>query len=113
MFALLLVLLITQASSSICGAQCVQHNLRGGSSHGCHAMQKPQGTAVQTCPPAAHTFCAMDMLATQQTTSRVTGQAVLWQPSQLLALNSASVTAAHPPLRSSLGSAPRITPLRV
>jgi hypothetical protein len=111
--ALLFVLLITQAASSICGAQCVQHNLPGASAHGCHDMQKPHGAVVQTCPSAAHSFCAIDLLASSQNKSLVLERSLVAQTNQLSALSIATFTPAYPPLRSSPGSAPRITALRV
>ncbi len=111
--ALLLVLLITQAGSSICGAQCVQRNLPGASAHGCHDMQKPQGAAVQTCPSAAHRFCAIDLLAGSQNKSVVLEHSLVARTNQLTTLSIVPFTPVYPPLRSSPGAAPRITPLRI
>src|ERR1700689_4314829 len=68
---LLLVLLLTQAASTVCGAQCVQHELPNPSSHAmahCHSMQQPEsnGPALKTCQTGTHAICVIDLQANSQ-----------------------------------------------
>jgi hypothetical protein len=121
--ALLLALLVTQAASFVCNAQCVQRQLPGGSARGnstmahCHSMATTQPAAtVQTAAACTHTRCAIDLLANGQGKSEVQARpfAVNAGPHQLLfVLNIASFTPAYPSPRSSIVSPPLITALRV
>jgi hypothetical protein len=118
---LLLVLLVTQAASSVCGAQCVQHQLpnpTAGSAHvmaHCHSMLHPDTAAIQTCPAGAHSLCAIDLLVNKQ--EKAAGPLVIHaggRPDILLpGLNPASFPPVVPSPRSSPGSSPLITALRV
>jgi hypothetical protein len=84
--ALMLVLLITQAASFVCGAQCVQHQAPA-TAHAttmahCHDMQMSDGgSAVQALPRCATPACAMALPLTHQE-ARAEAQAS--QPSLLL-----------------------------
>jgi hypothetical protein len=111
--ALLLVLLVTQAGSSICGAQCIQHSLPQASTHSCHEMQSPQGPAVQTCSTAAHVICAIDLLQNNQTKPLLMERSLLQPVPKLYAITATSFTPAEHPLRSSGNAPPLLTPLRV
>lgn len=112
--ALLLALLVTQAASSVCDAQCLQHqpvSNPGAMTH-CHEMQQPvNGAAAQTCPSTT-SFCVTDLLAnTQQKTQ---AQPTIHSDTRLLpVLNITTRTPAFPLLRSTIGDPPLITPLRV
>jgi hypothetical protein len=117
---LLLVLLMTQAASTVCGAQCVQHQFPNPSAHvmaHCHSMQQPEsnGHELQTCPAGTHAFCAVDLLAnTQGKTARLlvlladVRAAAILPSTSIPQFNSASRL-----LRSSTDSSPLITALRV
>jgi hypothetical protein len=121
--ALLLALIVTQAASFVCNAQCVQRQLPGGSARGgsmmahCHSMAATQpASTVQTAAACTHTLCAIDLLANGQGKSKVQPRpfALNAGPHRLLfSLNIASVPPAYPSPRSSIGSAPPITALRV
>jgi hypothetical protein len=68
---LLLVLLLTQAASTVCGAQCVQHQLPNHTPHAmahCHSMQQPEssGPALDPCQTGTHTVCVIDLQANTQ-----------------------------------------------
>ena len=122
--ALLLVLLVTQAASSVCGAQCIQHQLPAssvGNAHAmvhCHSMLQPpqaNGAALQTCPDPAHSFCAIDLLANIRGTN--VGSLLIHADRRTDALlhnpSIASLTPANPSPRSSAGFSLLITALRV
>ena len=68
---LLLVLLLTQAASTVCGAQCVQHQFPNPSAHvmaHCHSMQQPEssGPVLDTCQTGTHAICVIDLQANPQ-----------------------------------------------
>jgi hypothetical protein len=120
LLALLFALLVTQAASSVCGAQCVEHQLPSSSSD--HAMNHCRsmmiaspaaaGSAVQTCLPGVLSSCAVDLLANNQAKAVV----LVSSPAPtgtLLSLRSESSPPLLLPLRSSPGSSPRITALRI
>jgi hypothetical protein len=117
---LLLLLLMTQAASMVCGAQCVQHQIPHPSAHAmahCHSMLQPEanGAVLQTCPASTHAFCAIDLLANSQgkTASPLLLQAD-GRPEVLFpGLDISQFTSASHLLRSSTGSSPLITALRV
>jgi hypothetical protein len=117
--ALLLALLVTQAASSVCTVQCVQHQMANGAAPAmthCHAMQQPaNGAPAQTCSPTATSFCVIDLLAnTQQKTLAQPTIHAGARPARLLpVLNITARVPAFPLLRSSIGDPPLITPLRV
>ena len=117
---LLLVLLMTQAASAVCGAQCVQHQFPNPAAHAmvhCHSMLQPeQSTAVlQTCQTGTHVFCAIDLLANSQgKTARplvvhADGRSEALLPGQ----NIPRFISSSRLLRSSTDSSPLITALRV
>ena len=124
--ALLLALLMTQAASSVCTAQCVQHQLPAGSNgvvpamtH-CYSMRmdRPEanGATIQTAAPCTHSVCAIDLLANPRGRAPVQPRpldlnASLGAPH--FGLNIASFAPAYPLFRSSIGSLPLITALRV
>lgn len=65
---LLLVLLLTQAASTVCGAQCVQRQLPNSSTQRmahCQFMQQPESNrpALDTCQTGTHTICVVDLQA--------------------------------------------------
>jgi hypothetical protein len=121
MVALLsLALLMSQAATSVCGAQCAQHSSGIHPSHQgpamahCHAVPQSSGASVQTCPAAA-SFCATDLLMNGQ---EKTASQQLVQAGSLIGpaqpgSTIASVSQVFLSIRSSLGSPPLITTLRV
>ena len=117
---LLLLLLLTQAASTVCGAQCVQHQLPHPSNHAmahCHSMLQPEesGATPQTCPAATHAVCAIDLLANTQakTAPRLTLHADA-RPEALLPHRIFPTPKPSPTSNeSSTDSAPLITALRV
>jgi hypothetical protein len=117
---LLLVLLMTQAASTVCGAQCVQHQLPNPSAHvmaHCPSMQQPESNApeLQICQTGTHAICVVDLQANTQgkTASLLALQADV-RPGALLQGQSISqfISTSHL-LRSSTDSSPLITALRV
>jgi hypothetical protein len=117
---LLLVLLMTQAASTVCGAQCVQHQLPNPSAHvmaHCHSMEQPEsnGPELQTCQTGTHAICVVDLQANTQgkTASPLALHAVV-RPDALPQGHSISrfISTSHL-LRSSTHSSPLITALRV
>jgi len=115
---LLLVLLMTQAASTVCGAQCVQHQLPNPSAHvmaHCHSMLQPEfnGPVLQTCQTGTHAICAVDLLANTQgkTASPLVPHANVGSGALLPNLPQ-FVSSSHL-FRSSTGSSPLITALRV
>jgi hypothetical protein len=116
---LMLALLVTQAASFICGAQCLQHQqpnpIAAAMTH-CHAMHSSsKGITAQTCPPNATSFCVTDLLANNQQTTLLqpTIRADARPTALLPVLTVAARTPVFPRLRSSFGDPPLITPLRV
>jgi len=114
--ALLLALLVTQAASFVCDAQCLQHHqgTRTAAMTHCHPIhQQSNGTAAQTCPPTAASFCVIDLPANRQekTLAPATIHADTRPTSQLRILNIPARTPVL--LRTSIGDPPLITPLRV
>jgi hypothetical protein len=116
---LLFALLLTQAASFVCGAQCLQHlqptQTVGEKTH-CHPMHPSANTpAAQTCPPAAASFCVTDLLAAnQQKTSAPPTIHAAEPPTALLPILTITArTRVFPQLRSTIGDPPLITPLRV
>jgi hypothetical protein len=117
---LLLVLLVTQAASTVCGAQCVQHQVPNPSAHmmaHCHAMQPPTSNApeLQTCQTGTHAICVVDLQANTQ--GKIASPLVLHadvRSSVLLPGQSIPrfISPSHL-LRSSTDSSPPITALRV
>jgi len=117
---LLLVLLMTQAASTVCGAQCVQHQFPNPSAHvmaHCHSMQQPEsnGPNLETCPTGTHAICAVDLLANTQgkTASLLVPLADIRSGALLPSRNVPQFVSASHHLRSSTNSSPLITPLRV
>src|SRR5271165_4104934 len=116
---LLFALVVTQAASSVCTAQCVEHQLgtrsTGATTH-CQSMLQPaNGAAVQTCPASTYSFCVIDLLANSQEKTTVPQliHAELPPGALLLVLDIPALAPLYPPLRSSIGDPPLITPLRV
>ena len=117
---LLLVLLMTQAASTVCGAQCVQHQLPNPSTHvmaHCHSMLQPEssGSVMQTCQTGAHAICAVDLQANTQgkTASPLVLHANVRSGALLPNQNVPQFVSSFHLLRSSTGSSPLITALRV
>jgi hypothetical protein len=114
---LLFALLLTQAASFVCGAQCLQHQQpsRTAMTH-CQAMHpSSKSITTQTCPPNATSRCVIDLLANNQqknlAPSTIHADA---RPANLLPVSTvAARTPVFPPLRSTIGDPPLITPLRV
>jgi hypothetical protein len=116
--ALILALLLTQAASFVCGAQCLQHqqSSRTAVMNHCHAMHSSsKGITAQTCPPNATSFCVTDLLANnqQKTLVQPTIRADARPTALLPVLTVAARTPVFPRLRSTIGDPPLITPLRV
>jgi hypothetical protein len=119
--ALLLVLLVTQAASSVCSTQCMQHQLGTPSANhnqamaDCHSMAQPLGPALQSCPTKTYSVCVIDLLANRQgkTVAPPSVQADRQPDTLLPTQNLVASTPADPGLRSSVGHPPLITPLRV
>lgn len=122
---LLLALLMTQAASSVCTAQCVQRQLPVDSTgvapsmtH-CHSMlmARPEanGATVQTVA-CTHSVCAIDLLANPRERASVQARPLAVSAdsrSPLFGLNMASFIPAYPSPRSSIGPSPLITALRI
>jgi hypothetical protein len=116
---LLFALLLTQAASFVCGAQCLQHlqptQTARETTH-CHPMlPSASSPAAQTCPPGAASFCVTDLLADNQQKNLVhpTINANTRPTNLLPSLTVAARTRVFPQLRSTIGDPPLITPLRV
>ena len=117
---LLLVLLMTQAASTVCGAQCVQHQLPNPSAHGmahCHSMEQPDSNApeLQTCQTATHAICVVDLQANTEgkTASPLALQAEVRPDALLQGQSIPQFISTFQLLQSSADSAPLITALRV
>jgi hypothetical protein len=117
---LLLVLLMTQAASTVCGAQCVQHQFPNPSAHAmahCHAMQHPEstGSELQTCQTGTHAICVADLQANTQgkTASPLALHADVRSGAILPGQNIPRFLSTSHLLRSSTHSSPLITALRV
>jgi hypothetical protein len=117
MVALLLALLVTQAASVVCTAQCLQHQQHTQTSAAtghCHAMQPSSNNpAAQTCPATATSFCVTDLLANdqQKTSLQPTVQAIAPILLPFLTTTPRTLTLLQP--RSTVGDPPLITPLRL
>jgi hypothetical protein len=117
---LLLVLLLTQAASTVCGAQCVQHQLPNPTTHGmahCHSMQQPEsnGPALDSCETGTHASCVIDLQANRQgkTAPRIVLYATICAESVLPHQNFPDFETNTRLLRSSTNPTPLITALRV
>jgi hypothetical protein len=114
---LMLSLLVTQAASFVCGAQCLQHQQpsRTAMTH-CQAMHpSSKSITTQTCPLSATSRCVIDLLANnrQKNLAPPTIHADA-RPATLLPVSTvAARTPVFPLLRSTIGDPPLITPLRV
>jgi hypothetical protein len=123
--ALLLALVMTQAASSVCTAQCVQHQLPVDSTVApsmthCHSMPmaRPEanGATVQTASLCTHSICAIDLLANPRERAPVQTRLLAinaGSSASLFGLNLASFIPAYPSPRSIMGSSPLITALRI
>jgi hypothetical protein len=117
---LLLVLLLTQAASTVCGAQCVQHQLPNPTTHAmahCHSMQQPEsnGPALDTCQTGTHAICVIDLQANTQgkAVHRLTLYATLRAEAVLPYQTSPHLETTTRLFRSSTNPTPLITALRV
>jgi hypothetical protein len=117
--ALVLALLLTQAASTVCTAQCVQRQLPGSSTQ-CHSMlhacPHANNATVETAGACNSSLCGMDLLAGNQ--DRLLAQLrppAVYNDSKgsLPGLDVASFPQATALLRSSLGGPPMVTALRV
>jgi hypothetical protein len=111
--ALLLTLLVTQAASFVCDAQCLQHHQgtrTAGMTH-CHPMHQPSdGVAAQTCPPTATSFCVIDLPANSP--KNTLAPAIIHADARPIPI--LNIPARTPVLlRTSIGDPPLISPLRV
>jgi hypothetical protein len=116
---LVLALLLTQAASTVCTAQCVQRQLPETSTH-CHSMlhacQHASSVIVETAGACNSSSCGMDLLTGNQDRSLVLQRPLaVYQDSygSLPGLDTASFPQASAPLRSCVGGPPTITALRV
>ncbi|HTZ57067.1 MAG TPA: hypothetical protein VMB49_03175 [Acidobacteriaceae bacterium] len=118
---MLLALLATQAASTVCTAQCVQHELGQKSGDArmtghCGSMPQPRTNcaAVENCLTGAGAFCAIDLMADGQFKASIQPPISAYLPAfSLLNGSLAWPEPTIPTLRSSSGSPPIITPLRV
>jgi len=123
--ALLLALLMTQAASSVCTAQCVQRQLPvdstgvGPAMTHCHSMLmvRPEANSdtIQTAP-CTHSICAIDLLANPRERASVQARPLAVNAgshSPLFGLNIASFTPVYPSIRSSISPSPLIAALRI
>jgi hypothetical protein len=116
---LMFALLVTQAASFVCGAQCLQHqqpNRAAAAMTHCHEMHpSSNGITAQTCPPAATSFCVTDLLANSQEKTLIhpTIHASTRPTNLLPSLNPPARTPIFSPQRSTIGDPPLITPLRI
>lgn len=116
---LVLALLLTQAASTVCTAQCVQRQLPESSTH-CHSMQHAcphaNSATLETAAACNSSLCGMDLLAGNQDRSLAQQRALsLYNDSygSLPGLDIAFFLQASPSLRSSVGGPAMITALRV
>jgi hypothetical protein len=116
---LVLALLLTQAASSVCTAQCVQRQVPETSTH-CHSMlhacQHANSATVETAGACNSSSCGMDLLAGNQDRSlSLQRPLAVYKDSygSLPGLEIASFPQACAPLRSCVGGPPMITALRV
>jgi hypothetical protein len=116
---MMFALLVTQAASFVCGAQCLQHQQPSGTAAAmthCDAMHpSSNGPAAQTCPPSATSFCVIDLLANGQHKNLLhpTIDANTRPTGLVPSLNLPARRTAFPPQRSTIGHPPLLTPLRV
>jgi hypothetical protein len=114
---LLLVLLLAQAASSVCTAQCMEQKPGGGNGMtGCSAMARTtaNAAAVDCCPVRQSSVCAIQLPANNQ--DKIAASPLIESEfgEILPALpKSLSLTDAFSFLRGSVGDPPLITPLRV
>jgi hypothetical protein len=102
----LLALLVSQAASSVCAVQCVQHPAMP---H-CHAMSHGGGPLVKNCSTGA--ICAVDLLVNrQQETAGPTSIHVDFH-SDVFLPSSAPAPLTHA-RRSSVSPPPLVTALRI
>jgi hypothetical protein len=106
MVAVLLALLVSQAASSICAVQCVQHPAMP---H-CHAMSHGGGAQLKNCSNSG--ICAVDLLVNrQQEIAGATGIHVDFRSDVFLPSSApAPITRAR---RSSASPPPMVTALRI
>jgi len=116
---LVLALLLTQAASTVCTAQCVQRQLPESSAH-CQSMlrtcQHANSATVETAGACNSSLCGMDLLAGNQDRSLAQQRPLaVYSDSygSLPGLNIASFPQASASLRSCVGGPPIITALRV
>jgi hypothetical protein len=112
--ALLVMLLLTQAASSVCGAQCVEHQMPNHSAHSqammhCSMQREDNGTAVQSCPAASHAFCAIDLQANQL--AKTVAPQPLYAELRADTLPAGASLVSFAPVFSALRSSPSATPL--
>jgi hypothetical protein len=112
---LVLALLLTQAASLVCTAQCVQRQLPEKSAH-CHSMSHAcphASTATTTCNSS---LCGMDLLGDNQDRSLPQQRPLALSNDSygsLPGLDPASFPQASASVRSSVGGPPLIIALRV
>jgi hypothetical protein len=114
---MLLALVWTQAATAICSAQCAESSSASSPAMAhCQAMQTEQSqcASLEGCP-ASHSICAVDLLADSQgkVPTAPTSSADLGSHNLAPVPTSADASVAIVPLRSSIGSPPLITPIRV
>jgi hypothetical protein len=116
---LMFALLVTQAASFVCGAQCLQHQQPNGTAAAmthCHAIHpSTMGITGQTCPSTAAAFCVIDLLTNSQHKNLLHPTVdANTRPADLVpSLNLPTRITAFPPQRSTIGDQPLLTPLRV
>jgi hypothetical protein len=116
---LVLALLLTQAASTVCTAQCLQQQLPETSTH-CrsmlHACPHANRATAETGGACNSSLCGMDLLAGNQDRSLAQQRPLaVYSDSNdsLPGLDIASLPQASASLRSSVGGPPMITALRV
>ena len=115
---LLAAIFLAQAGTSICGAECVEHQLPGGAvgsmSH-CHSMDSAPGPTMQGCF-APHSICSVDLLARMQAQVQVRPLLTAAAFNRTSAATGLPVVSTSPQLRllrSSTNLALPVTALRV
>jgi len=116
--ALVLALLLTQAASTVCTAQCLQQQLPESSTH-CHSMlhacSHANSATVETTRACNSSVCGMELLAGEQDRSLAQRPLAVYSDSygSLPGLDIASFPQVPASLRSNVGGPPMITALRV
>jgi hypothetical protein len=108
-----------QAVTTVCSAQCVQHQAHPSSHQGAHMghcgaapQSQPNCVAMQNC--SAHAVCSIPLLAISHDNSSADHNSPALAPTPVVAAFGPTRSVdPSVPLRSIIGDPPLITPLRV